>query len=329
MQGRYFLREDTRMKEKTKSILKSHFSATHIAYMALFTALAFAVTFLEFPIFPATPFLKFDFANVFFLFEGFIFGPVEAIVSIGIKELLCLTKSSSGGVGEIANFIMSTAYVIVPSVAYRFKKGRMWVALYLVIACVVQVGASLIVNRYINFPFYGMLFGFDGVEFFQRLWPFVIYFNLIKSVGISVIVLIIYKPLARVVRLTAQKFSRQKGKARIVKLHLAETPFQQIAGGEKTVEVRLNTKKRKKIQIGDTLVFWRKEEKKKSVLRARVVALHPYMSFVGLFSVPDIKEKAGFGGMTDEEAAESMGQYYTKKQEEKYGVLGIEIELIS
>ena len=209
------------MKEKTKSVLKSHFSATHIAYMALFTALAFAVTFLEFPIFPATPFLKFDFANVFFLFEGFIFGPVEAIISIGIKELLCLTKSSSAGVGELANFIMSTAFILVPSVVYRFKKGRGWVALYLVIACAVQVGVSLIVNRYINFPFYGALFGFDGVEYFKKLWPFVIYFNLIKSVGISVIVLLIYKPLARVVRLTAQKFEGKRRKAVTVE---AESP---------------------------------------------------------------------------------------------------------
>ena len=83
------------MKNSTQSILKSHLSATNIAYMALFTALAFSVTFLEFPIFPAASFLKLDFANVFFMIEGFIFGPIEAIISIAAKELLCLTKSSS------------------------------------------------------------------------------------------------------------------------------------------------------------------------------------------------------------------------------------------
>ncbi len=47
--------------ERIKAVLREHFSAPRLAYMALFTALAYAVTFLEFPIFPATPFLKLDF----------------------------------------------------------------------------------------------------------------------------------------------------------------------------------------------------------------------------------------------------------------------------
>lgn len=188
--------------------IKSHFSTTNIAYMALFTALAFAVTFLEFPIFPATPFLKLDFANVFFMIEGFIFGPVEAIISIGIKELLCWTKSSSGGVGELANFIMSTAYIIVPSILYRFKKGKWWVACYLVLACFMQIGISLLVNRYINFPVFGALWHFDGVEYFRNLWPFVVYFNIIKSVSISIVVFLIYKPLSRFIRMTEEKVNK-------------------------------------------------------------------------------------------------------------------------
>ena len=195
------------MKEKTNRILKSHFSATHIAYMALFTALAFAVTFLEFPIFPAAPYLKLDFANVFFMIEGFIFGPVEAVFSILVKELLCLTKSSSGGVGELANFLMSTAYIILPSVAYRFKKGRWWVALYLVFACALQIAVSLPVNRYINFPFF---MGEGAADGFAAAWYFVLAFNAIKSVSISVVVFLIYKPLSRFIKLTKEKLQKKE-----------------------------------------------------------------------------------------------------------------------
>ncbi len=197
------------MKEETKNMLKRHFSAVHIAYMALFTALAFVVTFLEFPIFPATDFLKLDFANVFFMIEGFIFGPVEAVVSIGIKELLCLTKSATAGVGEIANFLMSAAYIAFPAILYRFKKGKWWVTFSLIVASLLQIGVSLLVNRYINFPLYGTLFGFDGAEYFAQLWPFVIYFNLIKSVAVSVLVFLIYKPLSRLIKATAEKFAKK------------------------------------------------------------------------------------------------------------------------
>ncbi len=195
---------------KVREVLRAHFQPINIAYMALFTALAFAVSFLEFPVFPAANFLKLDFANVFFMIEGFIFGPVEAVVSIGIKELLCLTKTGTGGVGELANFLMSTAYILVPSVVYRFKKGKWWVALYLGIACLVQIGVCLLVNRYINFPVFGPFLGMDGVELFRDLWPFVLYLNIIKSVSVSLIVFLIYKPLSRVIRMTAEKVRRKR-----------------------------------------------------------------------------------------------------------------------
>lgn len=180
---------------------KVRFTASRIAFVAMFTALAFAVSFLHFPIFPAVPFLELDFANVFFMIEGFIFGPVETLVSIAAKELLCLLKTSSGGVGELANFIMSAAYIIVPSVAYRFAKGRWVVLLFLLIGCEVQVGSSFLVNRYITFPFYGI------AEMFMEVWPFVIYFNIIKSVAISVIVFFVYKPLSRFIKSVSAKFS--------------------------------------------------------------------------------------------------------------------------
>lgn len=190
------------MKESTKQVLSYHFSATHIAYMALFTALAFVISFFHFSIFPAAPFLELDFSNVFFMIEGFLFGPVEAVVSIGIKELLCLMKSSTGGVGELANFLMSTAYVIVPAILYRFKKGRWWVAVTLVMACVLQMGVSLPVNRYINFPFF---VPGGAAELFGELWPYVLAFNAVKSVVISLAVALIYKPLSHLIKATRKK----------------------------------------------------------------------------------------------------------------------------
>lgn len=207
-----------RKKIGFKDIFFAHFTAARIAYMAVFTALAYVVTFLEFPIFPPPAnFLQLDFANVFFMIEGFIFGPVEAVVSILIKELLCLADSKTMGVGEVANFIMSFAYIVLPAVCYRFKKGKGWVVLYLALACVVQTGASLLVNRYINFPFFGALGAFGSAtaaETFASLWQFVLYFNLIKSVSIGVVVFLLYKPLSRFIQITAAKFDKRLSQSR-------------------------------------------------------------------------------------------------------------------
>ncbi len=195
-------------RTSAKSTLKSHFRPLNIAYMALFTALAFVVTLIDFPVFPAAPYLRLDFANVFFLIEGFIFGPVEAVISIAIKELFCLLKSSTGGVGEIANFLMSVAFVILPSLLYRFKKGRGWVALYLVLGCALQIAVSLPVNRYINFPFF---MGSGAADVFASAWQWVLAFNAVKSVSVSLITFLIYKPLSRFIRMTGEKVRRAHG----------------------------------------------------------------------------------------------------------------------
>ncbi len=197
-------------RARAAASVKSHFTPLHLAYMAVFTALAFVVTFLEFPLFPAAPYLKLDFANVFFMIEGFIFGPVEAVFSIGVKELLCLAKSSSGGVGELANFLMSTAYVILPALLYRFKKGRGWVALYLVAACLLQIGISLPVNRFINFPFF---MGSAASDLFAQAWYWVVAFNAVKSVAVSAVVFLVYKPLSRFIRMTSEKVSKHRRSA--------------------------------------------------------------------------------------------------------------------
>lgn len=204
--------------EQARAVLRNHFTAGRIAYIALFTALAYVVTFFEFPIFAPVPFLKLDFANVFFLLEGFMFGPVEVTVSILIKELLSLADSSTLGVGELANFIMSFAYVIVPSVGYRFLKGKGWVCGLLGIACVLQIAVSFLVNRYINFPFFGEAFhafgSMSGIEFFDTVWYYVLAFNAIKSVSISIVVFLLYKPLSRFIQITSARLNKKISTAR-------------------------------------------------------------------------------------------------------------------
>lgn len=62
-------------------------------------------------------------------------------------------------------------------------------------------------------------------------------------------------------------------------------------------------------------------------MRARVVALHRFGSFKALFESA-LFFKTGSGELSAEEAAESMYNYYTKEQENEYGVLGIEIRLL-
>ncbi len=172
---------------------KKYFSASAIAKIAMFAALAFAVSYLEFPIFPAASFLQMDFSCVFVLLGGFMFGPVAAVIISGVKECLRLFTTGTGGVGELANFIVTFSFVIVPTLVYRFRKGLPVVVLTLAVGCFLQVGVSLLANRYINFPFF---MGEGAAENFSRLWWYVLLFNLIKSVAISLVTVLLYKRIS-------------------------------------------------------------------------------------------------------------------------------------
>ena len=180
---------------KPKQIISS---TKKLVGTAVFAALAYVVSMLEFPIFPATPFLKLDFSAVFLLLAGFIFGTIYGISACAVKELICvITKSSTGGVGELANFLVIGAYILIPTLVYHYKKGIKVVILTLIVACFVQVCLSLLVNRYINFPLY---MGGGAKAFFQSVWQFVALFNLIKTVAISVLTILLYKKLSALIK---------------------------------------------------------------------------------------------------------------------------------
>ncbi|MBQ9485526.1 MAG: ECF transporter S component [Clostridia bacterium] len=167
-------------------------SATRkIVGTALFAALSFVVSLLEFPIFPAAGFLKLDFSAVFTLLGGFMYGPVAALVICAVKELIRFAMGSgTGGVGEIANFVVTAAFIIIPTTVYRFKKGLPVVIITLIAGIFLQVCAAVIANRFIMFPLY---MGDGAASAFSSLWYYIIFFNLIKGFSVSVIVMILYK----------------------------------------------------------------------------------------------------------------------------------------
>ncbi len=107
------------------------------------------------------------------------------------------------------------------------------------------------------------------------------------------------------------------------KMHLREKPFFMIKSGQKDIEMRLYDEKRQKIKIGDTIEF--SNEETGQVITTEVVALHVFDNFEKLYSQFD---KTRLGYMTNEDAKpEDMSQYYSVPEINKYGVVGIEVQL--
>ena len=110
-----------------------------------------------------------------------------------------------------------------------------------------------------------------------------------------------------------------------MKLHAA--PFDKIARGIKTIELRLYDEKRRLIKVGDEIEFTHSKDLTRT-LRCRVVALHVFSSFAELYAnLPLLK-----CGYTEDDIATAdpadMDLYYTKEQQGACGVVGIEIKLM-
>ena len=110
-------------------------------------------------------------------------------------------------------------------------------------------------------------------------------------------------------------------------MRLAPRPFRLVEEGKKTVELRLNDEKRRKIRVGDVIRF-EKADEEDEVLHVFVRGLYPFKSFRELYRALPL-EKCGY--MPEElahAAPEDMNIYYSEEEQRRWGVLGIEIELI-
>ena len=109
-------------------------------------------------------------------------------------------------------------------------------------------------------------------------------------------------------------------------MKLNPTPFEQIKSGAKTIELRLFDEKRQKIKEGDTIVFSNTDTGE--TLYTTVLRLHRFDTFAALYQALPLLS-CGYTKETVASAHPSdMEQYYSAEEQQRYGVVGIELSLI-
>ena len=105
-------------------------------------------------------------------------------------------------------------------------------------------------------------------------------------------------------------------------MKLNNGPFKNIKDGTKTIELRLNDEKRQLLKIKDLIEFTNRETLEQMLVE--IINLYHYPSFEELYKHFD---KVAMRYKEDEEAnPKDMEEYYSKEEQEKYGVIGIEIK---
>lgn len=200
------INETTTATTVQKTTRRKRMSTRNLATMAILAAIAAVLFMLEIVVFPAVPFYKLDFSNLPVLLGAFAMGPVEGVIILLIKAVLGLLHTTSGGVGELADFIVGCGMVIPAGLIYHRNKSRGGALMGMIAGTVCAVIAAIFANYFIMFPAFGIteeaLVGMGSKMFagVTSTWTFVFYitalFNLIKFVAISIVGYLIYKPLS-------------------------------------------------------------------------------------------------------------------------------------
>jgi ASC-1-like (ASCH) protein len=107
-------------------------------------------------------------------------------------------------------------------------------------------------------------------------------------------------------------------------LKLQPKYFESVKNGIKVIELRLLDEKRQKIKIGDEIEFKKEPNLEESII-VKVKGLLLYKTFEELIEDYPL-EWLSDNTTTKEELIEILNTFYSKEEQEKYGVIGIRIE---
>ena len=195
-------------------VRKKRLSTQSVVKVGLLSAVAFLLMFIEMPIPGLFPdFLKIDISDIPALLAGLALGPVAGICVEVVKNFLhTIVATTTGGVGELANIIVGSAFVVSTSFVYRRKMNMKNLVIGFVCGTISIVVVGSIVNYFIMLPFYGQLMGMDAIIGLGKavnpkvhdLFTFVIWFiapfNFIKGIMISLLSIPLYKKLEKIIK---------------------------------------------------------------------------------------------------------------------------------
>ena len=182
-------------------------TAGTIARISVLGAIAAILFFFEVQI---IGFYKLDLSTLPAMLGAFAMGPVAGLVITAIKNVIGLLHSSSSGVGEVADLLISGTFVLVAGMWYRRTRTRKGALIGMVLGTLSMALVGALANYYIIIPFYINVMGFPesvviGMmsavipaidDMFKLILFATVPFNLLKGIVLSVATLLLYKRLS-------------------------------------------------------------------------------------------------------------------------------------
>lgn len=193
-------------------IKQNKFSTKKITVIGFFSALSYILMLLHFP-FKYLGFLELEFSDIPSIVAALAYGPAAGVLIELIKNLIkAITASTTSGVGELANFVVSICYIIPLGILFKKSfKGKTFLAF--VLGCLGFTAAGIVINYFVTVPLYARVFGGMDVVIgvtqktvpaISSLRDIVILgitpFNIFKAIVISIVGWYCYKLLKRIIK---------------------------------------------------------------------------------------------------------------------------------
>lgn len=199
------------LKRKT-DIKMDRYHARAVTMTAMLAAVSYILAFLEFPV-PLSPaFARMELSDFPALIGAFAFGPVSGIMIGLVKNGLQLLSTSTGGVGELANFLIGASYVWAAGFIYRFHETKKTAWVSCIAGSSIMGIAAAAANYFILLPMFEVFMPLDQViASFRAFIPFirtkldvvlfnVLLFNVLKGLVIGIFTMVVYKRLTPVLK---------------------------------------------------------------------------------------------------------------------------------
>ncbi|MBR5535638.1 MAG: ECF transporter S component [Clostridia bacterium] len=170
-----------------------------IVSVGMFSALAFLLQYIGSLMgLKVAGFLEIEISDLPAIIASLAIGPVAGVCVEGIKNLLHCTISSTGFVGELANFVVNGTFVLVCGMVYKMNKTKKGAVISLISATVIMSVASIFTNLFIMLPLY------MGSAPFEAKLNLTLYtiapFNFVRGLSLSVITMVVYKKISNFIK---------------------------------------------------------------------------------------------------------------------------------
>lgn len=204
--------------QRKNGIREPVFSTRRIAMIGMFSAIAMILHLFDFPLPFAPGFYKLDFSELPVLIGAFAFGPSAGVMIEFVKILLklCVKGTNTAFVGDLANFVVGCSFVLPASVIYTFRKSKKNAVAGCVIGTLCMTVFGTAFNAVYLLPAFSRLFHMpleDILAMGSAVNPLmtegsivsfvaacVAPMNLIKGGSVSLVTLLVYKPLSSIIK---------------------------------------------------------------------------------------------------------------------------------